>query len=349
MIAELIPFKANLILLDEANNVLASLFTASLDSPRPLFRGLHYAYPENPNSRPSEPMSFDYEAFLAVCFKEEESLAEKRKKARFCSVFDFAKKRVKTLQNRLKAIENDVNEANKHINDGDYGTFIFTNLETLDANKGKMDYYGEEITLNESLSLINNAENFFRRAKKAKAALVHAEQRKVAALKELDEATRFLAILSLSSEEDLERYEKTYSLSKKKDSSSLGDASLLPFECVCLGVRYVYGRNAKQNDFLGTLYSKKGELLWLHTKFGHGAHLVIDKEDPSDKEIERGCEIALLASHQTMGEVMVAKKKDVKKGPSIGMAIVKTYTSAFIRSISKESEEAFAESVRIAL
>ena len=212
-----------------------------------------------------------------------------------------------------------------------------------------MDYYGETIPLDPTLSLSKNAERFFKRGKKAKAALNYAKARYSQTKQELSEAEQFLQVLLACEEEDLERYEKEFHLSRKEEKNPLMDQAFLPSEVLYGGVRYVFGRNARQNDFLGTLFSKKGECLFLHVKLGHGAHLIIDKENPTDKEVEVGCCLALLASHQEMGEVMIAKKKDVRKGTSIGQAVVKAYTSALIRKIDPSIQNAFEGSKKITL
>ncbi|MCR5078875.1 MAG: NFACT family protein [Bacilli bacterium] len=343
LIAELIPFKGNLILLDGDKRILASLYSSSLDSPRPLFHGLRYFCPENKGAPSLTREKIPYREMAERWIKEEDSIKEKRKLGIYASVFAKAKKNIKTLQNRLKAIDSDIENAKKHLGDAEIGNYIYTVIDEIDPRLGYFDYYGEKIALNEAFSASKNAEIFFKRYKKAKSTIALAEERKKKTLLELEEATSFLHILYLSSEEDLARYSKEIGALESKGSQAnyAHSTSFLPYECFVGEVRYVFGKNARQNDFLGTMFSKQGEYIWLHVKYGHGSHLIIDKPSPSDKEIEKGCEIALLASNLTAGEVMMAKKKDVRKGNAIGLAVLKTYTSATIKDISKQSKQAY--------
>ncbi|MBQ4255741.1 MAG: NFACT family protein [Bacilli bacterium] len=351
LVAELIPFKGNLILLDDGKKVLASLYSASLDSPRPLFHGLSYQTPANTGAPTLKRDPIPFDEMVESWLKEEDSIREKRKNGLYASVFAKAKKNIKTLENRLKAIDGDITAAEKHLLDAEYGNFIYTVIDEIDPRLGYFDYYGEKIPLNENYSAAKNAEIFFKRYKKAKATIGLAKERKAKTLEELEEAKSFLRILNLSSEEDLMRYSKDLGTLETKGSQANyhQSTSFFPHECFVDGVRYVFGKNARQNDFLGTMFSRQGELVWLHVKYGHGAHLIIDKANPSNKEIEIGCEIALLASNLSAGEVMMAKKKEVKKGSVIGQAVLKSYTSATIKSISSKSLEAYKSERKVSL
>ena len=346
LVAELIPFKGNLILLDEDDNVLSSVFTLSLESPRPLFRGLKYAPPEKAEVKNKEAKGFDYEAFLNHYIEEEDDLFEKRKKNQFKPLYDKAKRTIKNLNNRLKMIDKDEAEAKNHLNDGDYGNFIFMNIDSIDLESGFMDYYGEKVPLNKTLSLAKNAENFFKRAKKAKLALEYSEERRKKTIEELKEANDFLLLLEYSSEEDLARYEKENG--PRKRNKGVKGSAYMPFESFIDGVRFVYGKNSRQNDFLMSYFSHKGECLWIHPKQGAGAHVVIDKANPSNKEINDACMLCLALSHLDIGEVMVAKMKEIHKGKNIGQAVLNHYVSYFIRDIAPYIEEAISSGRKIA-
>ena len=126
LIAELIPFKGNLILLDEEKKVLASLYSASLDSPRPLFHGLSYQTPANSGAPALKREPIPFEKMVESWLKEEDTIREKRKNGLYASVFAKAKKNIKTLENRLKAIDGDISSAEKHLSDAEYGNFIYT-------------------------------------------------------------------------------------------------------------------------------------------------------------------------------------------------------------------------------
>ncbi|MCR5491300.1 MAG: NFACT family protein, partial [Bacilli bacterium] len=260
--------------------------------------------------------------------------------------------KVKSSRRKITTIEGDIEKAKQHANDGQYGTFIFTNMDELDASTGKMDYYGEEIALDKRKSLSENAETFFKRQKKAKAALQVGEANLAKAKAEAIRYKELQAILPHCAEEGLRRLSEEFACtpltkSKKKAGGIKYAESLLPYEIVHNGVTYWFGKSARENDFLSFALDTDKNHIWMHVKGTHGAHLIIRKANPSNEELSFGCEICLLASSLDDGEVMYCEKSQVRKGNVPGQAIVKEYQSATFRRISKEAREAYESSGRI--
>ena len=158
---------------------------------------------------------------------------------------------------------------------------------------------------------------------------------------------RLLSLLSNADESFLAEAEKEYGLNKIQSkgisSTPLSDSSLLPMQTTVSDVTYLFGRNARQNDYLTFAYATAKNHIWIHVKDAHGAHLIIKKDSPSDQEIALGCQIALLASKKEDGEVMYCPRKNVKRGNVPGQALVKEYRSATFRGISKEAREAYLQ------
>lgn len=351
LIAELIPTKANLVLLDEENKVLGALRPNSIEDARPLFRGIAYEPPLTHAFANSQPLPFDYRSYTAECIGKEAALEQRRKKSKYHALFAYLAAKTKSAKRKIASIEQDIAKAQEHLQDGDYGNFIFTNLDHIDPSSGFMDYYGTPIALDKRRSPSGNAEAFFKRAKKAKATVRLGEDNLRKAQKELAEFAQASKLLALASEEALEAYNKQYGLDKiaSDKPSPLTDGASLPFVATSAGVSYLFGKTAKQNDCLSFLLATSKTRIWVHVKGNRGAHLIIRKDDPSDKEIERGCEIALLASNLSMGEVMYTPHVNVRRGSVPGQAIVKEYRSAYIRAISPEAVEAFAAAKKVSL
>ena len=74
LIAELIPTKANLILLDESKKVLGALRTNRITDPRPIFRGIQYEPPLKNDSLTYVPLPFDEDAYQKICIEKEAKL-----------------------------------------------------------------------------------------------------------------------------------------------------------------------------------------------------------------------------------------------------------------------------------
>ena len=70
-----------------------------------------------------------------------------------------------------------------------------------------------------------------------------------------------------------------------------------------------------------------------------GSHVIIKKDDPSEEEINIAASIALLNSKQEEGEVMMAFRKDVRKGSVPGQAVVKTFKPLRLNRIDSKVKD----------
>ena len=353
LVFEAIPTKTNLILLDESNRILGALRTSTFSDSRPILRGLGYTAPLKKEGLTHVESGFDYQAYLYSCLKKEEALSQKRKKTKFQALYLYSSSKLKSLKRKQKAIEQDISNAKSHLNDGEYGSYLYTNKEEIDISKGSFSFYGEEVPLDPRKSLSGNAEAFFKRAKKAKSALLQGEKYLEEAIKEQEKCEHLLAVLDSLDEASLEKLSKEYGLENKfnvrkdKVDSPLFQASSLPFVTEIGGTRFCFGKNSAQNDFLSFLWLTKKDNYWFHVKDNHGAHLILDKENPTKEEISLACQIALLASSLEEGEVMYTLHKNVRRGNVKGQAIVKEYESAYFRKIEDKARTAF-ESAKMA-
>ena len=347
LIVELLPNRPNLILLNEAGKIESAHKTNALSDERPIFHGVSYLPPEKKGLiDEGEDPSFDALSFQESCVNKEESISAKRKKQRFAGLLRFLKTKEKALGRKIELIEKDQEEARKHLDDGKYGDFIYMNYSSLPQKASSLEYEGESIPLDPRKNLSLNAEGFYKRAKKAKATLALEEGNKEKAEKEREQVRHLLSLIENADESFLLLAEKEYGLgkiaSKGVSSTALSDNAIHPYEINRDGVSYLFGRNAKQNDFLTFAYATGKSYLWLHVKDDHGAHVILRKENPSDEEISFACQIALLASKKEEGEVMYCPRKNVRRGNVPGQAIVKEYKSATFRRISPEAKEAFS-------
>ncbi len=352
LIAELIPTKANLILLDEGGNIEAAHRYLSLTEKRPIVKGMKYEPPAKTIAYNLEDGKFDFDQYCASCLKRESELAEKAMRQKYAKLFSLINNKAKSSKRKIMTIQGDIEKAKQHANDGQYGTFIFTNMDSIDLSSGKLDFYGQEIPLDKSRSLSDNAEQFFKRQKKAKAALAVGQSNLDKATAEAIRYQELQAILPHCAEEGLRRLSEEFGCmplakSKKKAGGIKVAESLLPYEIKRDGVTYWFGKSARENDFLSFALDTDKNHIWMHVKDTHGAHLIIRKANPSNEELTFGCEICLLASGLSDGEVMYCEKNQVRKGNIPGQAIVKEYRSATFRSISKQAKEAYAACGRV--
>lgn len=350
LVAELIPTKANLILLDEDGKIEAAHRYMGLNEKRPIVKGLIYEAPERKFAS-EEQESFDFDLYCQECERLENEIRLKALKQKYAKLFSFVTNKAKSAKRKITMIQNDIEEAKKHIGDGEYGTYIFMHLDEINPSTGSMDYYGTPIPLDKTKSVSANAEMFFKRQKKAKASLNNGEANLSKAQEEMKRFQRLVEILPFCSENGLRELSIELGCTPapkkgKKTATTKYAESLLPHEIIHGGITYWYGTNARQNDFLSFALDTEKDHLWMHVKGNHGAHLIIRKANPTDAEISFGCEICLLASGLNDGEVMYCPKSNVRKGSVPGQAIVKEYRSAFFRSVSKQAKEAYQQARR---
>ena len=344
LIAEFIPTKSNLALLDENDRILVCLRSNTILDPRPIFHGITYTPPLQKAGLAEDPEAFDVEEYLFGQQAREDRLREERKRTVYEPLYRQMKARIKSLKHKIKQIESDIDTAKKHVSDSQYGTYIFTYPNAIALGDKTMDYYGESIPLDPRKSPNQNADAFFKRAKKAKTTIALGEENLVKAQDELRQCEDLLFLASSCDEEALPSlmgYLKLGAPQNKKKEKTVD----VRMPCIIRieGTSYLFGRNAKENDYLTFSYSHNGNFLWFHPKDKQGAHLLLAKENPSEKEIGFACELALLCSKEEDGEVQYAPRKSIRKGSVPGQVILSSYQSAYIRHISSACREAFLE------
>lgn len=344
---EMLSMHPNLVLTDENRKIIAYTHGASLESKRPIIKGVSYFPPEK-TFRNEEQLPFDYDAFLSSCLEKEKDIYEERKKDRFGPLLKAYETKKKRLERKLLSIEGDKKEALKHIDDSSIADYIYTNLDTIDKD-ASLNIEGKIITLDSSKSLPENANAFYKKAKKAKIALKEAEKNQKETEEELTETSSCLSLLKMSDEEGLESFAKEWGLfSKKGKEPEIGGANI-PYSIESDGTTYLFGKNAKQNDTLTFLIDTCKTHYWFHVNEARGSHVMIKKDDPSDEEVLLAAEIALLGANESDGDIMMAERKYVYKGSVPGQAIVREYKTIHLKNVRAKTKELFINAKKMNL
>lgn len=351
LVIELFPNKSNLILLDEEGLVLICQKASSLDSKRPLFKGVRYEAPEkNAGYSIKEADSFDAKKYEEEMNALEESLLQKRRRELYGELFSLLRRKKKSSLTKQSKIEGDIALAKKHLSDGEYGDFIYMNFETVNPRLGYMDFYGEKIELDPSKSAAENAENFYRRAKRAKATINSSTENLNKAKEEAKRYDEALEIAENADEELLTELSEEFLKAKKRQNAKKKDASKLlkkgnmPHKVSDgKGTVYLFGKNAAQNDFLSFHLDTAPNHIWMHIKDEHGAHLIIKKDSATPEELDFAASLCLLCSKREDGEVIYSPHRQIRKGEAPGQVVLKTYQSLYLRHINPEARKAFEE------
>lgn len=340
LIIELIPRRSNLLILDGNRKILLSYRTGSLSDKRPLVKNCSYE-PLPLNSFVSEDADFSLSRYLDSCLEGERELERELKEARYGKVIKSIKSRKAALTRKIGKIQKDIDEAKTHKDDGRYGDLIYTFYETIGNGDRQFEVEGETIALDPLKSRSQNAENYYKRGKKAKLAIERGQENIEKAKKELADIELTLDFLSAASEEGLEKMERELGLLEvhpNRKAKTQINLSACPYMVTYRGTRISFGRNAKQNDCLSFLFPVSRNHVWLHIEGGSGSHVVIRKENPEGPLLEMGAMLALLLSKREDGNVMVALKKDVRKGHVPGEAVVREHRSLHVRKVTEEAK-----------
>ncbi len=219
------------------------------------------------------------------------------------------------LSHKLQNLYHDEEKANRSLQDKVKADLIMANLHQIPMGESTfqaVNYYDEaqptiSIHLDERKTPALNAQQYYKRYRKAKTALVEIRKQRrktMLELKYLDQI--ILSVEHADTLEDLEMirqelieagYLKRKS-TKKKDAASSMKSMPLTF-ISSENHQIMVGKNNLQNEIVTFRLGKKNDL-WFHVKDLPGSHVVLmlGNEDASDQEI---MEAALLAAYYSKG------------------------------------------------
>ena len=336
-VAELIPNCPNLIILKDEK--IEETFYKNKS--RDLSFGAKYKLPESLNE-----LNGDQEItpeFLESHFKTEDELRFKEKYAEFIK---FLNNKIKSANKKISSINGDLNRAEENLKYKERADEIYTLGLDLKSKLESVEINGETIKLDASKTLSENCQNFYKKAKKAKETIKHFQTNIDSAQKSIDEFNRILNEFNMGSEKEKDKLLETYfPVNKKKETQET--IFNRPWKYNLNGTYIYFGKNASQNDYLSFVMKIDRDFMWMHIKNLSGSHLVICSRKPTENELLTAAEFALLCSHQKTGEIVYTKKKNVRRGHTLGEAIIKNQQTIKLNSIREETKELFAKATRL--
>ncbi len=335
-VAELIPNSPNLIILN--NGKIEETYYRNKN--RNLSFGATYELPESLSELKGEQKIT--EEFLNEQFKVEDELRFKEKYAEFLK---FLNTKIKSVNKKISSINGDLKKAVENRKFAGIADEIYTLGIDLRSKMDSVEINGETIKLDISKTVGENCQNFYKKAKKAKETAKHFQTNIDNAQKSLDEYNRILSDFEAADEKDKDKIMETYfPVNKKKETAET--IFNRPWKYNLNGTYIYFGKNASQNDYLSFVMKLDRDYVWMHIKNISGSHIVICSHKPTENELLFACEIALLCSHQKAGEIVYTKKKNVRRGHTLGEAIIKNQTTIKLNRIREETVAAFAEAKR---
>lgn len=335
---ELIPHHPNAALCDQNNKILAVFRPMSLTSKRPLAVNMTYECPPKPECEISDtPISFDeYENY---CNSLEQDIFVSRKKEKFGDHIKSLNRRLKAAQKKEKAIQNDIKKAETHLHDSEKANIIYTCWNDIKPNSTKIEYEGVIVELDPSVSLSENAQRYFKSEKKAKATINNAKANLERARKEIDQLQSTLYLFSNGDDAKLSQWVRDNKQKKKSRNVNALSSKELPYKVSYQGTTYMFGKNGVQNRYLTFFLSHSKNHVWLHIEGEHGSHLLIQKDNPSEEEINLASEMIVYLSSREDGAVQIANRGDLRQGNSLGEVILRNYRVKRVSKVSKLAKE----------
>jgi predicted ribosome quality control (RQC) complex YloA/Tae2 family protein len=322
---EFISQRANLVITDDQLKIIFALHYSPLTSARAILNNLLYSLPEAINLTPEEAPTL---ASLKINAQQYyKSAIEKHKKEKFLPLFRFIKSRIKALKRKIDILNREIDHAKLHLNDVDHGNMILA----LQNDYENMSAYlkNNNIVLDENLSLVGNANAFFKKYKKSKKTLEVANREIEKANQESNYLSYLLSSSNYMDDEDLLAITQELmpkKISKKKISSV--KYGVVSFH----NTKILFGKNAASNNELTFKVASRNDY-FLHIKDYQGAHVIIKNANPDEESKLVAAEICLILSNKTAGEVMIAPMSNVKKGHALGEANLLNYQLIVLKQV----------------
>ncbi len=295
---------------------------------REMAGGLPYVYPSGrPTQWYSTGHSFnnnsEIDNYYAECIYDDKF---KKLKDRLKQILNRKLKKDRSSLNKmLYKLEKEVESDKYRL----YGDLIMANLyNNKDYSKfiRVFDYENnKEITidLDETITLKENANKFYKLYNKAKTSLNKLSELSNDLKEQINYYEQIQYSLDLAkSIEDL--LEIKPEIEPEEVKKTVKKSALEPLEFEIDGAKIYVGRNNKQNDFIVSKLSRD-EDLWFHTKDCAGSHVLLRTENPSDELILKCAELAKeysKGSNSSKVGVIYTKRKYLKKPPKANLGYV---------------------------
>lgn len=276
-------------------------------------------------------------------FENEIKIREKEKYEYFTT---FLKGKIKRVKNKIENINRDKIKALDNLKYVSYADAIYCLNPNLKAHLKEIKIKDEIVKLDESKRLIDNLNDFYKIAKKAKETIRLSETNILRGEEELKIYQTLLERFNSSaSEKEKENIILESNFFKKKCEIKKTSFNK-PYKINYNGTIIYFGKNASQNDYLSFVKKLDREFAWLHIKNLSGSHIIIASKKPTEKELLLASQLACLLSKVGDGIVSYTKKKNVRRGKVLGEAILKNYSSLKINRVSEEVKEIYQTAVR---
>lgn len=297
-----------------------------------------------------EAKEIPFEEIPLLFLKKEE---EKFKKNHYDVIYHTVSHKLKGLRKKLVNLSQDLKRAENKQDYVEIGNLLYMHQDEYVRGMDHMEIDGINIKLDSSLSLVENANNYFKQYQKSKTALTQVKiqedltKEKIEYFEKIENEIKYAnptdmedIILELRNDGYLPKEKNKPNNNKKKKKQEVKVYS--PHSIIAPdGTKISFGISSYQNDYLTFTLARKDDY-FLHVKDTHGPHVIIFSNNPSKDTILLASEIALFYAGLSEGEVYVADKKDVKKIPGkLGKVVINKSETITLNKIRESSIDIF--------
>lgn len=335
LIIELIPHHPNLLILREDNTIIFATHYTDLTADRLILRNIKYVLPKKNENNSFKEKEIDIETYL-------DDILVKKNLSQYSSLIKYLEKEIKKCSRKEEVLTKEIEDNQNYDIYKEEGDYILTYA----YDKEELNNYLKEnnIDYDDNLSASDNANKKYKLYRKKKATIAHDEEeinKNKERLKQLNEDYEIVKSLDVYKINEMQpRYPKFIKKSKIVINPKY------PFYTFINGVKYAFGRNAMQNDYLTFKLANENHYFF-HIKDYSGSHVILMKDKPSEEEINIASQIAIYVSKKDIGEVTYAKVSTIKKGHKAGEVILSNYSSCVIKNIDEEIKAAVRKASRL--
>ena len=338
LIIELIPHHPNLLILDENRTILFANHYTDITVERVLIRLGQYVLPNKHESGEKNISSLEFKNYIENYL---DNVLKNKKLNSYIPLIKYIEKEIKKCIRKDEVLKKEINDNLHYEIYKERGDYILTYA----YDKDELNNYlkDNDIDYDNNLSPIDNANKQFKLYRKKKATIAHDEE-------EINKNEQRLTLLrnDLETIKSIDIYKINQMQSRypkfiKKKNITVNPK--YPFFTIINGVKYAFGRNAMQNDYLSFRLSGPNDYFF-HIKDFAGAHVILMKDNPSEEEIAIASQIAIYVSKKDIGEVTYAKVSTIKKGPKAGEVILSHYSSFIVKNIEEDIKSAVRNASR---
>ncbi len=264
-------------------------------------------------------------------------------------IYKFVKRQIKHFDTKVVKLKQSLIDSENLDEDRENGELLFTysNLETKGLNKiDIVDYSGNNktIKLDPKLSIKQNANKYFTAYSKKRKGKVYIEEQLEIANRELEYFNALKEQLDIATYLDALQIKEElikYGYIRKKVNKQKKNKKINLYQVEYQGSIITFGKNNIQNDYLSFDYAKPNNM-WFHAKDFHGAHLIVNTDNPSEEVLRMCANLAAYFSNGRMSSSVpvnycLAKNLKKVKGAKAGFVTIKNYKTIYIDPYLDES------------